>query len=135
MRSRLVAVKGPSGCQPAARTRFLPATADPGGVAGGHRHHAPAPLTGRLPGVVHSRSVPNLTQAWTRAEASKPHGWTLRGVALGPREVDPVIRYEKWVAWARGPNGERAEGEGEIPEQALVDLAAKLKAIRPDPNG
>jgi hypothetical protein len=53
--------------------------------------------------------VPNLTQAWTRAEASKPHGWTLRGVALGPREVDPHVRSEKLVAWARRPNGERIE--------------------------
>ena len=79
--------------------------------------------------------MPNLTQAWTRAEASKPLGWTLRGVALGPREVDPHVRSQKWVAWARGPDGERVEGECQIPEHALVDLAAKLKAIRPDPNG
>jgi hypothetical protein len=81
------------------------------------------------------RSVPNLTQAWTRAEASKPLGWTLQGGVLGPREVDPHVRSEKWVAWARGPIGERVEGEGEIPEQALVDPATKLKAIRPNPNG
>ena len=73
--------------------------------------------------------MPNLTQAWTRAEASKPNGWTLRGVALGPREVDPVIRSSTWVAWARKPNGERAEGEGDILERALTDLAEKLAAM------
>ena len=59
--------------------------------------------------------MPNLTQAWTRAEAYKPNGWTLRGVVLGPRQADPVIRSETWVAWARGPNGERVEGEGDSP--------------------
>lgn len=79
--------------------------------------------------------MPNLTQAWTRAEACKPHVWTLRGVVLGPREVAPVIRSAVWVAWALGPNGEHAQGEGDYPEGALLDLAAKLKAIRPDPNG
>jgi hypothetical protein len=79
--------------------------------------------------------VPNLTQAWTRAEASKPLGWTPRGVVLGPREVAPIIRAAVWVAWARGPNGEHAQGEGDAPEQALMNLATKLAALRPDPNG
>jgi hypothetical protein len=79
--------------------------------------------------------VPNLTQAWTRAEASLPHQWSIRGVVLGPREVAPVIRSAVWVAWVRGPNGEHAEGEGDIPERALSNLATKLAAIRPDPNG
>jgi hypothetical protein len=54
--------------------------------------------------------VPNLTQAWTRAGASKPHGWTLRGVVLGPREVDPA-------------------------QTALADLANKLAPIRGNRNG
>jgi hypothetical protein len=79
--------------------------------------------------------VPNLTQAWTRAEASKPHGWSLRGVALGPREVDPVIRSETWVAWARGPKGGRVEGQGDFPEQALLDLAKKLEPLRGKKSG
>jgi hypothetical protein len=79
--------------------------------------------------------VPNLTQSWTRAEASKPHGWTLRGVVLGPREADPVIRSETWVAWARGPNGERVEGQGDNPEQALGDLANKLRPLRGKRSG
>ena len=39
------------------------------------------------------------------------------GGLRGPREVDPVIRSESWLAWAVGPNGERAEGTG-YPEQA-----------------
>ena len=79
--------------------------------------------------------MPNLTQAWTRAEAHKQNGWTLRGVVLGPREADPVIRSETWVAWARGPNGERVEGEGESPAQALSDLANKLRPVQGDANG
>ena len=29
---------------------------------------------------------------WTTAETRKPRGWVLRGVVLGPREVDPTIR-------------------------------------------
>jgi hypothetical protein len=47
-----------------------------------------------------------------------------------PREADPVIRSESWTAWARGPNGERAAGGGEFPEQALNLLAAELRRIR-----
>jgi hypothetical protein len=79
--------------------------------------------------------VPNLTQAWTRAEASLPHGGSIRGLVLGPREVAPVIRSAVWVAWARGRNGEHQEGEGNYPEGALLDLATKLRPVRGDPNG
>jgi hypothetical protein len=57
------------------------------------------------------------------------------GVVRGPREVDPAIRRETWVAWARGPNDERVEGEGGSPEQALSALANKLTPLRGDPNG
>jgi hypothetical protein len=38
-------------------------------------------------------------------------------------------------AWARSPNGEWVEGEGGSPEQALADLANKLKPIQGNPNG
>jgi hypothetical protein len=79
--------------------------------------------------------VPNLTQAWTHAEASKPHCWTLRGVVLGPREVDPVIRSETWVAWVRGPNDERVEGEVGSAQLALADLANTLTHLRGNRNG
>lgn len=70
--------------------------------------------------------MPNLTQAWTRAEADKPLGWKLCGMVLGRRAT--------WVAWARGPNGDRAEGKGDNPQQALSDLANKLDRLRGDPN-
>lgn len=76
-----------------------------------------------------------LTHAWTKASASLPLEWRLMGVVLGPREADPVIRSESWVAWARGPKGERAEGQGEFPEQALYDLAERLRQLRGDANG
>ena len=69
-----------------------------------------------------------LTHAWTKASAALPLKWRLMGVVVGPREVDPVIRSESWVAWARRPKGERVEGQGGFPEQALHDLAEKLRA-------
>jgi hypothetical protein len=46
-----------------------------------------------------------------------------------------VIRGETWVAWARDPNGERVESDGDSPEQAMADLANKLKPIQGNPNG
>lgn len=76
-----------------------------------------------------------LTQAWTRASAALPLGWRLRGVVQGPREADPVIRSDSWVAFARGPEGERMEGQGAYPVAALYDLAEKLRQLRGDPNG
>jgi hypothetical protein len=77
----------------------------------------------------------NLTQAWTTASASLPLEWRLMCVVLGPREVAPVIRSESWLAWAVGPNGERAEGLGSHPAQALLDLATKLQPLRGNRNG
>jgi hypothetical protein len=56
-----------------------------------------------------------LTQAWTSAEAKKPDGWQLKGVVLGPCEIDPTIRSPDWVAWARGPDGRREEGKARHP--------------------
>jgi hypothetical protein len=53
------------------------------------------------------------------------------GVVRGPREIDPKIRRATWVAWARGPNDERADGERDNPVEALGDLANKLEKLRP----
>jgi len=33
------------------------------------------------------------------------------------------------VAWATGPNGERVQGEGESPNDALTTLALRLKEL------
>lgn len=77
----------------------------------------------------------NLTQAWTRAAAALPLGWQLMGVVLGPRQADPVIRSANWVAWARGPDGERSEGMGENPPAALLELSYRLSALRGDTHG
>jgi hypothetical protein len=71
-----------------------------------------------------------LTKAWTSVEAVLPRGWDMTGVVKGPREVDPVIHGESWLAWARGPDGERVEGSGDYPEQAVKLLAAELRRIR-----
>jgi hypothetical protein len=49
------------------------------------------------------------------------------GVVRGPREVDPQIRSESWVAWARGPNGQRVEGQGDSAQGALDALADAMR--------
>ena len=59
------------------------------------------------------------------AEATLPPEWRLMGAR--PREVDPQIRSESWVAWARGPNGQRVEGQGESPEGALDALTNAMR--------
>jgi hypothetical protein len=68
-----------------------------------------------------------LTGSWIAAMATLPPEWRLMGVVLGPREVDPQIRSESWVAWARGPNGQRADGQGESPAGALDALANAMR--------
>ena len=66
------------------------------------------------------RAMPKgMTQSWIAAMATLPPEWRLMGVALGPREVDPQIRSESWVAWARGPNGERVDGQAGSAQGAL----------------
>lgn len=70
-----------------------------------------------------------LTEAWRGAEAAKPSDWTIRGVVLGPREVDPRVSGPRWAAWAVGPNGERLQTPGESPNDALTTLALRLKEL------
>lgn len=73
-----------------------------------------------------------LTKAWVEAEAAMPNGWSIRGVARGPREVDPKIDGTSWVAWAR-PDKHRpdlppsVEGQGDTAEQAVRALANRLR--------
>jgi hypothetical protein len=38
-----------------------------------------------------------------------------------------TARSESWVAWARGPKGERVDGQGESAEQALNALTYALR--------
>jgi hypothetical protein len=64
-----------------------------------------------------------LTQSWIAAMTTLPPEWRLMGVIRGPREVDPKIGSDSWVAWARGPKGERVDGKGESAEGALDDRA------------
>jgi hypothetical protein len=70
---------------------------------------------------------PGLTQSWIAAMATLPPEWDLMGVVRGPREADPKISSASWVAWARGPDGERVEGRGESPEQALDDFTNTMR--------
>jgi hypothetical protein len=52
------------------------------------------------------------------------------GVVRGPRETDPKIHGDSCVAWAKGPHaGERVQGEGDSPEEALLDLASRLRTL------
>ena len=75
-----------------------------------------------------------LSKAWVAASAALPHGWSIRGVARGPREVDPQIHGESWVAWAR-PDEDRpelppsVEGQGESADQAVNALANALREL------
>ncbi len=68
-----------------------------------------------------------LTLSWIAAAATLPPDWRLMGVVLGPREVDPKIQSASWVAWARGPDGERVDGQGESPEGALDALTDAMR--------
>jgi hypothetical protein len=70
-----------------------------------------------------------LTECWRGAMAAKPSDWTLRGVACGPREADPVIHGSAWVAWATGPDGGRLQGSGDSPEDALLALTTALREV------
>lgn len=75
---------------------------------------------------------PGLGQAWRRATRHLPPNWRICGVVVGPRSADPAIEGEHWVAWARGPQEEQpVEGSGELPEQAMLDLAHRLRDRTP----
>jgi hypothetical protein len=97
-----------------------------------------------LPGLLHFSYMNGdqlekfgLDRTWNEASAALPRGWELRGVAKGPREMDPRIRDDSWVAWAR-PNREEVhradlppivEGKGESADRALRALARELRKV------
>ena len=78
-----------------------------------------------------------MSKAWTHASAALPLGWQLRGLVKGPREADPQITSEEWVAWARpDPDTElprhvppSVEGYGQTPAQALNALTRRLREL------
>ncbi len=70
-----------------------------------------------------------LTELWNGAMAAKPSDWMLAGVVCGPREVDPAIHGSGWLACATGPNGQRLQGSGGSPHDALVALTVLLKRL------
>ena len=82
-----------------------------------------------------------LSKAWIEAEAALPRGWQLRGLVLGPRVADPAIDGPHWVAWARAKEGSKdealppAEGSGDAPHQALIDLMRRLREVRGSASG
>ena len=95
-----------------------------------HRRHSSGASLRPDCGVRQNQQVANkgLTECWRDAMAAKPSTWKLMGVACGPREVDPNIHSAgEWCAWARGPAGERLEGRGTGPHDALLALTVELK--------
>lgn len=53
------------------------------------------------------------------------------GCRLRPQEIDSKIHSaEEWCAWARGPKGERIEGRGSGPQDALLELTVKRKELK-----
>ena len=105
----------PSGCRP----RYPPGPCADGinrGSEGAHGatrlHRAAATVATRI-----TMASKGLTECWRGAEAAKPSTWNLMGVARGPRE-------------ARGPKGERLEGRGTGPQDALLELTVRLKAVK-----
>ena len=59
--------------------------------------------------------------------ATLPPEWQMMGVVRGPREVDPKILSASWLAWARGPDGERVEGQADSAEGAVDDLTNVMR--------
>ena len=81
-------------------------------------------------------AVDGISEAWIEAEAALPDGWEVRGVARGPREVDPQIQSAEWAAWARPtrPGADYAaiakvEGRGETALEALHGLTRELREV------
>jgi hypothetical protein len=68
-----------------------------------------------------------MTQSWIAAMATLRPEWRLMGVVRGPREVDPQIHSDSWVAWARGLNGERVDGQADSAEGALDALTNAMR--------
>lgn len=72
----------------------------------------------------------------SRVMTALPHGWELKGIVKGPREVDPRVASSEWVAWARPsrPDAEFAahppvEGRGDSPIRALNALSRNLRQL------
>ena len=68
-----------------------------------------------------------LTETWNETMAALPSDWELRGLVRGPRQVDPLVHGAQWMAWATGPKGERASGNGDSPQDALLALTVELR--------
>ena len=79
----------------------------------------------------------NLTEAWTRAAALMPHGFSLAGV--GTRDLLPAYASEagemEWIAVARDAEGNSRIGYGSTAIQALLDLANRAERDRGNVNG
>jgi hypothetical protein len=84
-----------------------------------------------------------LTRLWVRAMASLPLGWRLLGVMN--RDAPGAGEFwnstdDEWAALAQpdaaaGTTSGLVVGYGSAPEQALADLAEKLRQLRGNPNG
>jgi hypothetical protein len=76
-----------------------------------------------------------MTEVWTRTEASLPLEWHLDSLRCTSVGSITTLTSDRWLAVAVGPDGERLEGDGGSPEQALTNLAAKLRERRGSISG
>ena len=76
-----------------------------------------------------------LNRAWISAEAALPLEWRIEGVTCASTGLQPEQRSDRWRASATGPTGERIQGEGDGPIQALQALARALAPLRGSVRG
>jgi len=79
--------------------------------------------------VAYHERVPSITDRWQEAEAALPPSWELQGLRCASTGLQPAQRSELWVAEACGPAGGCARIENASPDQALSELAQRLRAL------
>jgi len=68
-----------------------------------------------------------MTEVWVRTEASLPLGWWIDSLRCASNGLAPHLRSDRWIAIAKGPEDETIEGEGGSADQAMANLANKLR--------
>ena len=77
----------------------------------------------------HDGEVPNMTDLWRMAEAALPPRWVLQGLRCGSTGLEAAQRADSWVAEACGPGRGCVRIEAGMPDEALGELAVRLRAI------
>jgi hypothetical protein len=79
--------------------------------------------------------MPRMTEVWTRTEASLPLGWWIDSLRCASTGLAPHLRSDRWIAIAMGPEGESLQGEGGSADQAMANLANRLREWRGSISG